>query len=166
MTSTHEKVRYAPDSKRPHHTAETAAQSVQDALAPLSGRWKLRILFELFGGRVRRFSELERSIEGISQKMLTQQLRQLEEGRGGRPRDLRRGAPACGVSTHRMGAGAVSSPRPAPALGRGREGETSRGPARSVRLDRVSRADPAMVGGLGGSPVAATAPGLRLEVAE
>jgi len=38
----------------------------------------LVILFRLFGGRVLRFSELERAIPGISQKMLGQQLRQLE----------------------------------------------------------------------------------------
>ncbi len=37
------------------------------------------ILFHLFGGKVLRFSELERGIAGISQKMLTQQLRQLED---------------------------------------------------------------------------------------
>jgi DNA-binding HxlR family transcriptional regulator len=44
----------------------------------LEGRWKLVILFHLFGGKVLRFSELERAIPGISQKMLIQQLRQLE----------------------------------------------------------------------------------------
>ena len=36
------------------------------------------ILFHLFGGKVLRFSDLERAIPGISQKMLTQQLRQME----------------------------------------------------------------------------------------
>ena len=36
------------------------------------------ILFHLFGGKTLRFSELERAIPGISEKMLTQQLRQLE----------------------------------------------------------------------------------------
>jgi DNA-binding HxlR family transcriptional regulator len=45
----------------------------------LEGRWKLVILFQLFGGKVLRFSDLARSITGISQKMLAQQLRQLEE---------------------------------------------------------------------------------------
>ena len=45
----------------------------------LEGRWKLVILFHLFGGKILRFSELERAIPGISQKMLIQQLRQLEE---------------------------------------------------------------------------------------
>ena len=44
----------------------------------LEGRWKLIILFQLFGSNIRRFSELERAIPGISQKMLIQQLRQLE----------------------------------------------------------------------------------------
>jgi DNA-binding HxlR family transcriptional regulator len=45
----------------------------------LEGRWKLLILFHLFGGKTLRFSDLERAIPGVSQKMLTQQLRQLEQ---------------------------------------------------------------------------------------
>ena len=44
----------------------------------LEGRWKLIILFHLFGGKVLRFSQLERAIPAISQKMLIQQLRQME----------------------------------------------------------------------------------------
>jgi DNA-binding HxlR family transcriptional regulator len=51
---------------------------VEEALKFLEGRWKLVILFRLFGGKVQRFSELERAISGISQKMLIQQLRQME----------------------------------------------------------------------------------------
>ncbi|HYG88025.1 MAG TPA: helix-turn-helix domain-containing protein [Azospirillum sp.] len=51
---------------------------MQNVLRVLEGRWKLVILFQLFGGQVRRFSDLERAIPGISQKMLIQQLRQLE----------------------------------------------------------------------------------------
>jgi DNA-binding HxlR family transcriptional regulator len=47
----------------------------------LEGRWKLVILFHLFGGKTLRFSDLERAIDGISQKMLSQQLRQLEKDR-------------------------------------------------------------------------------------
>jgi DNA-binding HxlR family transcriptional regulator len=54
------------------------AQNIENALRLLEGRWKLVILFHLFGGRVRRFSELERAIPAITQKMLGQQLRQLE----------------------------------------------------------------------------------------
>jgi DNA-binding HxlR family transcriptional regulator len=56
----------------------TAAESVENALRMLEGRWKLVILFHLFGGRVLRFSDLERAIPAISQKMLIQQLRQME----------------------------------------------------------------------------------------
>lgn len=36
------------------------------------------ILFHLFWGKLLRFSDLERAIPAISQKMLTQQLRQME----------------------------------------------------------------------------------------
>jgi DNA-binding HxlR family transcriptional regulator len=45
----------------------------------LEGRWKLMILFHLFGGKMLRFSALERAIPAISQKMLIQQLRQMEQ---------------------------------------------------------------------------------------
>lgn len=65
-------------SKRPDYTPALAAEAVQNILRVLEGRWKLSILFQLFDGKVRRFSELERAIDGISQKMLIQQLRQLE----------------------------------------------------------------------------------------
>ena len=44
----------------------------------IGGRWKLLILYHLFQG-VKRFSELQRSVSGITQKMLTQQLREMEK---------------------------------------------------------------------------------------
>src|SRR6202043_3620105 len=78
MARTHKKVRYSPSSKENKHTPATAASGVEQAFKFLEGRWKLVILFHLFGGKVLRFSDLERTISGISQKMLTQQLRQLE----------------------------------------------------------------------------------------
>ena len=59
-------------------TPETAAAGVGAAIKIFEGRWKLLILFQLFGGKVLRYSELERQIPGITQKMLAQQLRQLE----------------------------------------------------------------------------------------
>ncbi len=64
--------------KRPDYTPVLASQGVQNVLRILEGRWKLVILFQLFGGRLLRFSQLERAIPGISQKMLIQQLRQME----------------------------------------------------------------------------------------
>ncbi|PWW03473.1 HxlR family transcriptional regulator [Hoeflea marina] len=78
MTRTDENVRYPLRSKRPDYAPGSGARSVQNVLGVLEGRWKLIILFELFGGRLKRFSELERAIPAISQKMLIQQLRQLE----------------------------------------------------------------------------------------
>jgi DNA-binding HxlR family transcriptional regulator len=51
---------------------------VEAAPRLLEGRRKLVILFHLFGGKVLRFSDLERAIPGITQKMLGQQLRRLE----------------------------------------------------------------------------------------
>ena len=79
VTSTHPEVSNAPEGVRPPWTRETAADGIEAALAIIGGRWKLRILFQLFGGRVQRFSELERALSGISQKVLNQQLRQLEQ---------------------------------------------------------------------------------------
>src|SRR5882724_8717830 len=59
------------------YTPTSAASDVEAALRLLEGRWKLVILFHLFGGKVMRFSDLERAIPGITQKMLGQQLRRL-----------------------------------------------------------------------------------------
>jgi DNA-binding HxlR family transcriptional regulator len=78
MARTHEKVRHIPKSKEVAPAAISAANRVEEALKFLEGRWKLVILFRLFGGKVLRFSDLERAIPAISQKMLIQQLRQME----------------------------------------------------------------------------------------
>jgi DNA-binding HxlR family transcriptional regulator len=78
MTRTDEKVRYLPESQGQDLTPVSAASGVENALRMLEGRWKLVILFHLFGGKVLRFSDLERAIPAISQKMLIQQLRQME----------------------------------------------------------------------------------------
>jgi DNA-binding HxlR family transcriptional regulator len=79
MTRTHEEVGNPPAGKAREYTPATAASGVEQAFKILDGRWKLVILFHLFGGKILRFSELERAIPAISQKMLTQQLRQLEK---------------------------------------------------------------------------------------
>ena len=78
MARTHEKVRNKPESKGQALTPTTAASGVEQALKILEGRWKLVILFHLFGGKLLRFSDLERAIPAVSQKMLIQQLRQME----------------------------------------------------------------------------------------
>lgn len=78
MARTHEKVGYSPTGKLEDVTPEMAAGGVDDILRILEGRWKMLIVFHLFSKPVMRFSELERAIPAISQKMLAQQLRELE----------------------------------------------------------------------------------------
>ena len=51
---------------------------VERALKVISGRWKAIILYHLFDGP-KRLSELKRIMPEISQKMLIQQLREMEE---------------------------------------------------------------------------------------
>lgn len=50
---------------------------VQKALDVIGGKWKAALLWHIRGGP-KRFNELMRLVEGISHKVLTQQLRQLE----------------------------------------------------------------------------------------
>src|ERR1700751_2626941 len=78
MARTHTKVRFLPKGKQ-KYTEASAAKGVEEVLRILEGRWKLVILFHLFGGggKVRRFSELRRAIPAVSEKMLIQQLRQI-----------------------------------------------------------------------------------------
>jgi len=78
MARTDEKVGYLPNGERPVYSPSTAASGVEEALKVLEGRWKMIILFHLFDKGVLRFSELERAIPTVSQKMLIQQLRELE----------------------------------------------------------------------------------------
>jgi len=56
---------------------ERANCPVERTLEVIGGRWKVLILRELFQG-VKRFNELQRTVNGITQKMLTQQLREME----------------------------------------------------------------------------------------
>ncbi|MCY1315236.1 putative HTH-type transcriptional regulator YybR [compost metagenome] len=50
---------------------------VTRAVQALGGKWKLHIIFQLMQG-TKRFGELQRAIPGVTQQMLTSQLRELE----------------------------------------------------------------------------------------
>ncbi|NJK77077.1 MAG: helix-turn-helix transcriptional regulator [Oscillatoriales cyanobacterium RU_3_3] len=58
-------------------SVERANCPVERTLEVIGGRWEVLILRELFQG-VKRFNELQRAVNGITQKMLTQQLREME----------------------------------------------------------------------------------------
>jgi DNA-binding HxlR family transcriptional regulator len=58
-------------------TSPQLAEAMAVTLRLLGGKWKLLILWHLWP-RTRRFNELKRAIPGITQHMLTTQLRELE----------------------------------------------------------------------------------------
>lgn len=63
-----------------HHSAEECSKRllpVKDALDILSGKWKLPIIISLTFGK-KRFKQMQREIPGITPKMLSKELKDLE----------------------------------------------------------------------------------------
>ncbi len=60
-----------------HKECSNSILAVRDALDILSGKWKLPIIISLMYGD-KRFKEMERDIEGITAKMLSKELKDLE----------------------------------------------------------------------------------------
>lgn len=58
-------------------TCQSVVNSVQDALYVLNGKWKLLVIISLREG-AQRFKEIERAIPGITPKVLSKELRDLE----------------------------------------------------------------------------------------
>ncbi|WP_224752580.1 winged helix-turn-helix transcriptional regulator [Metabacillus arenae] len=54
-------------------------EETNETLSILMEKWKIVILFHLLYGGTKRFGELKRLIQGITQKILTNQLRELED---------------------------------------------------------------------------------------
>ncbi|MDP4211631.1 MAG: winged helix-turn-helix transcriptional regulator [Bacteroidota bacterium] len=52
-------------------------KAVGDALYVIGGKWKLRIIIALLEGN-KRFNELQRTVEGISARVLSNELKELE----------------------------------------------------------------------------------------
>lgn len=61
----------------PPDIAATMSREIRDLLDRLADKWSLLVV-ELLGDGTRRFSDLRRQIDGISQRMLTLTLRHLE----------------------------------------------------------------------------------------
>ena len=60
-----------------HKECNSRIVPVKDALEILSGKWKLPIIISLSLG-VKRFKQISREVEGITDKMLSKELKELE----------------------------------------------------------------------------------------
>lgn len=58
-------------------SGESAAEPLQYALTAVGGKWKLRILWALRGGKNLRYGEIKQQIPSITDMMLSQSLREL-----------------------------------------------------------------------------------------
>ena len=63
--------------ERNHEECTKAIIPVRDALDILSGKWKLPIINSLCNGN-KRFRDIERSIPGITTRMLSRELKEME----------------------------------------------------------------------------------------
>ena len=77
-TITHLKVPMEDEDRAVCFGPEGSVAHVTHVVRMIRGRWKLPILFRLYADPAMRTSELRRDLPGISQKMLTQHLRELE----------------------------------------------------------------------------------------
>jgi DNA-binding HxlR family transcriptional regulator len=75
---THQKVPVRKLNRSACLGPDGAVAQVARCLRIISGRWKLPILFRLYADEMLRSSQLLRDIPDVSQKMLTQHLRELE----------------------------------------------------------------------------------------
>jgi len=68
---------FAGKEKVSKSQCQSSLNAIADALFVLGGKWKLRIIVALTEGN-KRFNELNRTIEGISAKVLSTELKDLE----------------------------------------------------------------------------------------
>lgn len=64
--------------KKEHKACESALLPVRDTLDVIGGKWKLLILISIWEGN-KHFREIERSIPKLSTKVLSKELKDLEE---------------------------------------------------------------------------------------
>ncbi|MDO5521907.1 MAG: helix-turn-helix domain-containing protein [bacterium] len=57
---------------------EVNSRPFEYTLSLIGGKWKLNILFWLWKKDIMRYNELKRSLDGITHKMLSKQLKELE----------------------------------------------------------------------------------------
>lgn len=64
--------------RRSSEEAQTSRCAVEYALDVMSGKWKVLILYQLMSEGVLRFNQLRQRLPGVTQRMLTKQLREME----------------------------------------------------------------------------------------
>ncbi|MDI4233689.1 helix-turn-helix domain-containing protein [Bradyrhizobium sp. 31Argb] len=80
-TITHLKVPIGHEERSACLGPDGSVAHVTRMLRMITGRWKLPILFRLYAAPSLRTLQLKRDMPGVSQKMLTQHLRELENDR-------------------------------------------------------------------------------------
>ncbi len=70
-------MRFFGSTRPTKHQCTMSLTAVGDALYAIGGKWKLRIIIALSEG-CKRFNELQRTVEGISAKVLSNELKELE----------------------------------------------------------------------------------------
>ncbi|GAB3432400.1 winged helix-turn-helix transcriptional regulator [Niabella aquatica] len=61
-----------------HQECKKHTMAVHDAMYVLSGKWKISIIATLLYNKHRRFSDILNDVKGISNKMLSKELKELE----------------------------------------------------------------------------------------
>lgn len=67
-----------PCKPRPNEEHKREMRAVQDSMDVLSGKWKISIISSLCYYNKRRFSDILGDVAGISNKMLSKELKELE----------------------------------------------------------------------------------------
>jgi hypothetical protein len=123
-------------SKKPYNCG------IGPAFEVIGGKWKAVILWELHV-QPRRFGELRRLLPDISEKMLIQQLRELEADGIVQPRGVPRSAAASRLLRDETGRNAQCGARPAGRLGRplrqarGNRAQAGRGIEVTMQTERI-----------------------------
>lgn len=66
-------------SKQKNTQIEEESKALLDTIYVIGGKWKLPIIFSICSGGNKRFRDIQRSIPGITTRMLSRNLRELEE---------------------------------------------------------------------------------------
>lgn len=74
----------------------------------MTSKWSVLLFVALGDGKIKRFSELRREIQGVSEKMLTQTLRRLEENNFVTRKSYNVVPPVVEYSLTKLGMGAAS----------------------------------------------------------